>query len=124
MPDKYENEIEDILRRVEEVAPTEPSRKASDQSLRSQRSSQPRHGAGWRLPSISAGKVLVAGLFLLLIGALLKTLLIWVGLGLLALSYLLYYKSPRSISYEKRWRGRPVEDHDSSRGWFRRWFKG
>ena len=48
--------------------------------------------------------------------------LIWVGLALLVLGYLLFFISPRNISIEKRWRGESIEDvPDSPWGRFKRW---
>jgi O-antigen/teichoic acid export membrane protein len=69
--------------------------------------------------------MLLAGLILFVVAALLGLgLLIWVGLGLLVVAYLLFFISPRSISYEKRWRGRPVDD-DNPTAWdrFKRWLQ-
>jgi hypothetical protein len=69
--------------------------------------------------------MLLAGLILFVVAALLGLgPLIWVGLGLLIVSYLLFFITPRSISYEKRWRGRSVDDGRLT-AWdrFRRWLK-
>ena len=132
MPEKYKDEIEEILRRAEEVAPAVPSREDEKTSRHppqvkqpSNRPHQPSPGQAsqWRWPSLSPGKFAVAGLVLLLVGALIWTLLIWLGLGLLALAFLLSFAKPHSISYEKRWRGRPVEERPSLLERFKRWLK-
>jgi hypothetical protein len=50
--------------------------------------------------------------------------LVWIGLGLLAVAYLFFFITPRSVSYEKRWRGQPLDEGYSS-PWerFKRWLK-
>jgi len=131
MPEKYQDEIEEILRGLEETAPkrsggeSDKSRRdvlePSHPSRRSPRSNLVR-GRTW--PTVSPGKLAVVGLIVLLLGALWVKLLIWVGLGLLAGAYLLFFVRPRSISYEKRWRGQALENNLSS-PWekFKRWLK-
>ena len=59
--------------------------------------------------TITPGKIMLAGVITLLIGIKLWPL-IWIGLAMLAGAYLMHFLSPRSVSYEKRWRGRSVED--------------
>ena len=49
--------------------------------------------------------------------------LIWVGLVLLAVSYLLFFVTPRSISYEKKWRGRSVDEVQSQWDRIKNWLK-
>jgi hypothetical protein len=49
--------------------------------------------------------------------------LIWVGLALLAVSYLLFFVTPRSISYEKKWRGRSVDEVQSPWDRIKNWLK-
>jgi Flp pilus assembly protein TadB len=131
MPEKYQEEIEEILKRADETAPVGPARElkkdSSNVSRLSRRAdlphqSPPRSTARW--PSLSTGKIALAGLVLLLVGAVWMGLLIWVGLGLLVLAYLLFFVTPRSISYEKRWRGRPLEARPSPWQRFIRWLKG
>ena len=121
MPDKYQDEIEEILEGLGETAPTngagepgKPTRSTSSEI--STANSQPtKTGSGRRDPSVSPGKLAVVGLLLLLLGAIIKiTLLIWAGLGLLVGAYLLFFVKPGSSSYEKRWRGQSLEDHPTS----------
>lgn len=132
MPDKYQDEIEKILEGLGENAPTnsagEPGKPArSAPSELSTADGQPaRRGSGRRGPTVSPGKLAVAGLLLLLLGAIIKmTWLIWGGLGLLVGAYLLFFVKPRSSSYEKRWRGQLLEDQPAST-WeqLKRWLKG
>ena len=129
MPEKYQDEIEEILRRAGEVSRSETSKeqeKASeDRPTRMRRSSSPTHSPGpdtsRRWPSFSPGKLMLAGLIVILVGFFTFWGLIWVGLAMLAVAYLLYFVSPRSISFEKRWRGRPVEERRTPWQKLKRW---
>jgi hypothetical protein len=66
---------------------------------------------------------MLAGVILLLVGIMFWPL-IWVGLAVLAGGYMMYFVGPRSINYEKRWRGQPMEEAPNSQ-WERikRWIK-
>lgn len=129
MPEKYQEEIEDILKRAEEATPVDatrgPGKSPKNVPKPSHRTNRSYHSSSGivRWPSLSPGKIALAGLVLLLVGALWMGLLIWVGLGLLVLAYLLFFVTPRSISYEKRWRGRPTEGRTSPWQRFVRWLK-
>ena len=132
MPDKYQDEIEKILEGLGENVPTsspgEPGKPArSAPSELSTADGQPSiKNSSRRRPTVSPGKLAVAGLLLLLLGAVIKmTWLIWGGLGLLVGAYLLFFVKPRSSSYDKRWRGQLLEAQPSST-WeqFKRWLKG
>ena len=133
MPEKYKDEIEEILRKAGEAVPTqsreEPQRHSEDR-LRESRESMIRRRApipGYRSsqhrPRITPGKLMLAGLVVLLIGIRFWPM-IWVGLAMLVVAYLMYFVSPRSISYEKRWRGQPLEESPTSY-WdrFKRWLR-
>ena len=133
MPEKYRDEIEEILKRAGEAAP--PGNSIGEAEGRQE--DRPRKGrpdrqapAAWRSanrnwPSLTPGKILVAGLILFVVAAFLGLgPLIWVGLILLVVAYLLFFVSPRSISHEKRWRGRPVDEASSTAlDRFKRWLK-
>lgn len=130
MSNKYEKEIEEILKKVE--GPPGDSPKGSAQKVKrgSIVTRDPtRPSASGKLVSprnvLSPAKCAVAGLVLLLLGLLpfFPGFLVWIGLGLLALSYLLFFVKPRSTSYEKRWRGRPIESPSSAWERFLRWLK-
>lgn len=143
MPDKYQDEIEEILRRSESSAPADPAResgRAAPQGttrkpdpLRAPAVRTPdaapspgsrRHRAG-RWPTITPGKLLLAGLVLFLIAALLRwSLVIWVGLGILAVAYLMFFVRPAASGYEKRWRGRALEARGSAWRRLARWLRG
>ena len=131
MPEKYQDEIEEILKRAGEAPPSEPAqegeqRRAVDRGPRPIRASQeapaPRPNYRWPLPRISPGKVMLTGAIVLIAGIWFWPL-IWVGLALLAVSYLLFFVTPRSISSEKFWRGRPVGKVQSPWDRIKNWLK-
>ena len=134
MPEKYQKEIEEILKKAGEVAPEETvgeTEKPLDDRPRAARQSTPSNKAPVsftpvkRWPSITPGKILMAGLMVLIVTALLQIwLLIWVGLALLVVGYLLFFVTPKNVSIEKRWRGQSIEDLPES-PWdrFKRWIK-
>ncbi len=128
MPEKYKEEIEEILRRTDEVPPAPHAREAEKRPVDLAQPPHPAHrpsrGSVWRWPALSPGKILLAGLVLLLVGAFWKGLLIWVGLVVLVLAYLLFFVKPQSTSDEKRWRGRAVEERTSVWRWLKSWFQG
>ncbi len=120
MTEKYKDEIEEILRKAGEVAPSKPPRDTERppedrpaNSMVRRPSPAPSQRPIPRLPSITPGKLMLAGVISLLIGIRFWPL-IWVGLALLVGAYLMYFVSPRSINYEKRWRGRSVEERPES----------
>ena len=132
MPEKYKDEIEEILKRAGEAAPSrapnESERNAEDrlrgrESTVSPQAPTPRSRPSQSRPSITPGKLMLIGVIVLLVGIKFWPL-IWVGLAILAGGYLMYFAAPRSINYEKRWRGMPVEDAPKSQ-WDRlkRWIK-
>lgn len=134
MSDKYEKEIEEILKNAGEVAPDEAvgemERPLDDRpkELRQASSSKKApvsYTPRGRWPSITPGKILMTGLLVFIVTALLQIwVLIWVGLALLVVGYLLFFVTPRNISMEKRWRGESIEDTPES-PWnrFKRWIK-
>ena len=130
MPEKYKDEIEEILRNAGEVAPKKPSKESERhledrprEPVATRRATAPDYRPSARGPAITPGKLMLAGVISFLIG-ILFTPLIWIGLALLVGGYLLYFIKPRSISYDKRWRGRSV-DEASTNSWQRlmRWLK-
>jgi uncharacterized membrane protein len=129
MPEKYQEEIEEILKRAEETAPLSPARGAEKRardlprlSPGADRTTPQSSNANSRWPSLSAGKIALVGLILLTVG-LWKTVFLWVGLGLLVLAYLLFFVQPRSVSHEKRWRGRALERRPSPWQRLLRWLR-
>ena len=148
MPKKYQDEIEEILRRSEEEASADPAREPRKPARRtapkpdSQRVPIVRLGNGshsgegrphrsGRWPTITPGKLMLAGLVVFLVAALLRLslgwvgigTLIWVGLGMLAVGYLMFFIRPSSSSLEKRWRGQRLEERSSAWKRFTRWLR-
>ena len=130
MPEKYQDEIEEILKKVGEVAPgntpKEVDRPLEDRSTLLKDSlpaGSPRQGKAGRWPSVTPGKIMLAGVIVFLVGIVSFPPLIWVGLGMLVVAYLLYFVSPRSGSDEKRWRGRVVVERRTAWQRVKRWLR-
>ena len=134
MTNKYQKEIEEILKNAGEVAPDEavgeterplddrPKALSRAASAKKSPATYPPRG---RWPSITPGKILLAGLFVFIVTALLQIwVLIWVGLALLVVGYLLFFVTPRNVTMEKRWRGESIEGPPES-PWnrFKSWIK-
>lgn len=124
MSNKYQKEIEEILKNAGEVAPDEAvgemERPLDDRPKELRQASRPNKDSvsdppRRRWPSITPGKILLTGLLVFIVTALLQLwVLIWVGLALLVVGYLLFFVTPRNISMEKRWRGERIEDSPES----------
>ena len=134
MQDKYQQEIEEILKNAGEVAPEGSSRetvkpledrpRAVRQAAEASRPA-PSFSAKGRWPTVTPGKILMTGLLVFIVTALLQIwVLVWVRLALFVFCYLLFFITPRNISMEKRWRGESIEDVPESL-WdrFKRWIK-
>lgn len=107
---KYLDEIEEILRRSEAGGAKRPSPrtpKVPSVRLPSLRIT----------PAVSPGKLMVGGVVALVVAMIFSSLrgpLIWTGLGLFILAYVLFLVRPRVPRYEKRWRGRLIEEEPGS----------
>ena len=133
MSEKYREEIEEILKHAEEVMPKERATSAGNRPKTPGRSSNPlsRFSPGGRL-KISAGKLMLASFALLLLALILgaaglasPVILVVAGLVLFVIAYALFFVRPTSTAgYEKRWRGRPIEDNLPLWERFKRWLKG
>lgn len=133
MPEKYQDEIEEILRRAGETPPSEPSqdgerKKAVERSaspVRSTREQLPPTGPSIqrRLPRLSPGKLLLAGFVVFIVGAFAWTPGIWIGLGMVVVAYLLFFVTPRSMPNEKWWRGQRMDDIKSPWDRVKNWLK-
>ena len=129
MPERYQDEIEEILREAGESPPNEASKdlpRADDQMAAPVRATgrppAPVTAPGRRWwPRITPGKLMLLGLVLFVIGALSFRPLVWAGLGLVVVGYLLFFVTPRSIRVEKRWRGQVVEESVSPLERLKRW---
>lgn len=137
MPEKYQDEIEEILKGIEEQDPPRPPRRpqpiiddmprsASEQTPLHRDQPQGREGVNSRWKYLTPGRVALAGFVFLALGLALNSVgfgwLVWLGLLNLAGAYLLFFVRPRPVNKDKRWRGRSVETQGPSH-WqrFKRW---
>ena len=135
MRDKYQQEIEEILKQAEDVMPEDrPGPKPSGSkpgSLGRMFSPVSRvTGGGFK---ISAGKLMLASFALLLLALTLGAagignvaLFLVAGLVLFVIAYVLFFvgSGGTSPAYEKRWRGRLIEERTSMFDRFKRWLRG
>ena len=117
MSEKYQKEIEDLLDNISSF----PQRRAKkrQQGLFSAVLSGVGKFLGGRGWSISPGRIMLGAVILLLMAWWFTTMLpgiaglvAWVAVILFILGYALFFINPRS-SYEKRWRGEPLEQSPS-----------
>ena len=130
MSNKYEKEIEEILKRADEVMPRDRPRPTKREQGSGFFSPLDRLSGGRRL-RISAGKLMLVSVALLLLALILGATksglvvpLVVAGLVLFVVAYALFFVRPSTSSYEKRWRGRPIEDTPSALERLKRWLKG
>ena len=134
MSDKYQKEIEEILKRAEEVMPKDKPRTQGKREAPPGGQLHPlsRLSGGRRL-KISAGKLMLGSIVLLLLALILGSIgigspvyFVAAGLVLFVLAYALFFVRPGggSSGYEKRWRGRLIEDTPSVWGRVKRWLRG
>ena len=131
MPEKYQEEIEEILRGLGQQAPDNSVGQLERPLEDAPRGMNPNESAGQpnlqptrRWPKITPSKVALLGLAALAIGAFWLWPLMLVGLTLLGAAYLMFFVRPSSIRHEKYWRDRPIEDEPTS-PWAKlaRWLK-
>ena len=132
MSDKYMKEIEDILKRAEEVMPKGEAQPPRGQSGGFGRFfglvSRPSGGRGLK---ISATKLMLISFALLLLALILGAFkvisvvpLVVAGLLLFVIAYGLFFIRPGTdTSYEKRWRGRLIEERTPFWDRVRRWLR-
>ena len=122
MSKRYEQEIEEILRHVEQATPREKHPDGNLKDNNPERSSTKRlRVMRW---AITPGRLMIFSLVLGLLALAFRPFqsglmdpLIWVAVLLFIFSYALFFIRPSS-SYKKQWRGRPVEE--STRSWLLR----
>ncbi len=115
MPERYQQEIEEILRQSGELT-GKSKRQPGFLKLVWRQFVQSLGGKTW---SISPGRVMVAAVSLLLAALLISSAvpgfvapLAWAGLLLFIVGYAMFFIKPQKI--EKRWRGQKIElDGDS-----------
>ena len=133
MSDKYQKEIEEILRRADEARPDDKAGAPGKQAGAPRGTSNPLG----RIPTrpgfkISAGKVMLTSFAFLIIALVLGTagvasqgflVVLVLGLILFVVGYALFFVRP-TPSYEKRWRGRLIEERTTLWDRFKRWTRG
>jgi len=130
MSDKYMREIEEILEQAERSGIPDGAKTPKGKQSHRPRGFNPFnrlfHLTG--LIRLSSGKIMLAGISLLLVAVLLNTvmpgrvhLLVWVGLVLFVIAYGLFFAKP--VQYEKRWRGRLIENQTPLWDRIKRWLK-
>ncbi len=147
MSNRYQKEIEEILKNAGESAPKPAPKEPKDPGERPterrprRRPSLPRVQKGdVRRAAISYKPVILAGIIVLLINIFVGGLpLFFTGAGLLVAGYVIYYRTPRSRSGgrsnsssgggneggpPKMWRGRPISPDDDPHFTGDRWGTG
>ena len=131
MPQRYQREIEEILKQVGNESSTgEGDTREEDQGRFSRKRVQ--RGFLFHLGVVrwflSPGKLALAGLALLVAALVLRTAVpramgpvAWVAVSLLAIAYVLFFLRPRA-PLEKRWRGRLLEEREPWSHRLRRWW--
>ena len=131
VPDRYQDEIEEILKGFsdnQESLQTDTLSSSNDPSdsndyLVNNASDDIR--AKTPTPRITKTKIVLLAMAALLIGGFWFWPLIWIGLVLFGIAYLMFFLKPRQTHHLKYWRDKPLEEVPSSRWeklteWFRR----
>ena len=132
MPDKLQREIEELLDRLDHFPTRRPVWSRFTGSVSGAVRSFASLFRGLRLPRISLGQILLAGIALIVIGYVLNPgdasvtrIVIVVGIVLFLGAFILSLRR-QSRAPEKRWRGVPMEmggpgSGDRLRSWWDRW---
>jgi len=135
MPDKFMREIDEILERVERGGAIEGSKDEDGPATKRRTLQRLLPGPIWRdrFTSVSPGKVMLAGIALLLLAVVILAFadlkmfgLLWAGLVLFVIAYGMFFMRPGGAQYQKRWRGHLVEDRRYEPLWHKvkRWLRG
>ncbi len=110
MPDKYEEEIDEILRQAGELTSGNGGARRQPGFL-SVIWLQVKRSLGGRALSISPGRVMLAAVVLLLTALVMGiSLIAWAGLILFIVGYAMFFVRPKTgYGEEKRWRGQPID---------------
>ena len=131
VPDRYQDEIEEILKGFsdnQESLPTDTLSSSNDSSDANDylvnNASDDIH-AKTPTPRITKTKIVLLAMAALLIGGFWFWPLIWIGLVLFGIAYLMFFLKPRQTQQIKYWRDKPLEEVPISRWgklteWFRR----
>ena len=131
MSDKYMKEIEEVLKQAEEVMPDNRSRPPERRAGPSGRFFNPLGRiTGGRGMKVSPSKLMLASFALLLLALILGAMgigsvvhFVVAGLILFVIAYALFFVRPSTESYQKRWRGRLIEERLPLVIRLRRWLK-
>ena len=123
MPDQYQKEIEDILKKAEAEAPL-PSGDAR-RSLRGMVWQYVRQSLNTKAWGVSPGKIMLAALALLLAGLVLRYMipalgyLMWVSLVVFIIGYgMVFLRPSKSKVDRKMWRGRYIDGDEDGTSWW------
>ena len=121
VPDRYQNEIEEILKGFsdnQESLPTDTLSSNNDSSHSNDylvnNASDDIH-AKTPTPRITKTKIVLLAMAALLVGGFWFWPLIWIGLILFGVSYLMFFLKPRQTQPVKYWRDKPLEEVPVSR---------
>ena len=111
---RYEREIEDILERAGEAPDEQPGKTSGRAPQRRRGSPSPQRGQSVRHFGLKYQYALIAGIVLILVGAVAQWLyFFFAGLALVVAGYIIYYRAPKGSSRTQRtqqmWRGRPID---------------
>ncbi|MBI4310661.1 MAG: hypothetical protein HY681_02675 [Chloroflexi bacterium] len=128
MAERYQQEIEDILGKIESAPPEKPGR---DPNKRRAVFSRLRRILGSKGAWVSPGKVMLSAVALLLVAMLFKSsmpgfltpMLLWGAVIIFILGYALFFVNA-SEPFDKRWRGRSLEGPPTAWSRWRQWLGG
>ena len=117
---RYEKEIEEILKKSGAKPPEQPSQEPEEPPRRRRRRASSGRRISLRSAAISYKGVLLAGVVLLVISAIFGGLYSFLaGVALLVVGYVMYYRAPRSGgggdsggTAPQIWRGRQIDPDD------------
>lgn len=130
MPDKYQEEIEEILKGLGDSQESTPTDTLDIRNDYSDPTDNLEYNASddipvkTKKPRITKTKIVLLAMAALLIGGFWFWPLIWIGLILFGIAYIMFFIKPRPKVYVKYWRDKPLEEVRESR-WEKltRWFK-
>ncbi len=124
MADKYQKEIEDILRQAEADAPMPRAKQQSLPSLVRQYVRQTLTASRW---SMSAGRLMLAAGAILLAALVLRFMLpaasaplMWIALIVFIVAYAMFFVRPPKRTERRMWRGQYIDDEQSGGSWLNR----
>lgn len=116
---RYEKEIEEILEKTGAAPDEQPKQGKGRAPQRRRGSPAPQRGQSARHFGLKYQYALIAGIVLIVLGAVMSWLYFFVaGLVLVVAGYVIYYRAPKGSSGTDRprqmWRGRPIEPDEPS----------